>query len=176
MTHTTPDEQYIYILLTHFTDRASKTVKGLTNGTYTHASIGIDNQCIEFYSIVTKGFRIEQPRRFSERTKSKTPCCLYKIKVNKEDYELIKEELEYHLSKASTYKYTKFGVFLCFLHISHKIKNHYFCSQFVAEILHKGNVLKNGKSASLYLPDDFTKIKELDLCYQGNLQGLFRTA
>ena len=74
-----PNDKYVYVLLTKFSDRASKAIRGLTRSSYTHASIGIDEKYEEFYSIVTKGFRREQFHRFSKERRLETPCRLYKI-------------------------------------------------------------------------------------------------
>lgn len=170
------NEKCIYVLLTKFTDTASKAIRGLTRSTYTHASIGIDENCEEFYSFVTNGFRKEQFNRFSKTRRQETACCLYKIHVSEEIYDEICIILKKHESKANYYKYSKLGVALCLLHIGHKIRHRYFCSQFVAEILQMSDVIQAKKSSSLYLPDDFMKMKELDLCYCGNLDGMLNLA
>ena len=46
----------------------------------------------------------------------------------------------------------------------------------MAEILQSSQVIYSKKSSSLFLPDDFMDIKELDLCYCGNLDGLLDLA
>ena len=171
-----PNDKYVYVLLTKFSDRASKAIRGLTRSSYTHASLGIDEKYEEFYSIVTKGFRREQFHRFSKERRLETSCRLYKIHVSDEVYEEICIILKRHEARSKHYKYSKLGVALCLLHIGHKINHRYFCSQFVAEILQSSQVISSKKSSSLFLPDDFMDIKELDLCYCGNLDGLLNLA
>ncbi|WP_416327569.1 hypothetical protein [[Eubacterium] hominis] len=170
------NEKCIYILLTKFTDTASKAIRGLTRSTYTHASIGVDDQHEEFYSFVTNGFRKEQFHRFSKHRRVETACRLYKIHVSDELYDEICIILKRHEACAPYYKYSKLGVALCLLHIGHKIRHRYFCSQFVAEILQTSEIIQTKKSSSLYLPDDFMNMRELDLCYCGNLDGMLQLA
>jgi inositol transport system substrate-binding protein len=61
---------------------------------------------------------------------------------------------------------------LCFLRIAYPLKDKYFCSQFVSEILEKVKAVPLKKHYSLYLPDDFMRMSELDLCFTGNLSQL----
>lgn len=170
------NEKCVYILLTKFTDHASKAIRGLTRSTYTHASIGVDANHEEFYSFVTNGFRKEQFCRFSKNRRVETACRLYKIYVSQEIFDEICIILKRHEACAPYYKYSRIGVALCMLHIGHKIRHRYFCSQFVAEILQNSEAIQREKSCSLYLPDDFMEMKELDLCYDGNLDGMLQFA
>ena len=95
-----PNDKCVYVLLTKFSDRASKAIRGLTRSSYTHASIGIDENFEEFYSIVTKGFRREQFHRFSKERRQETACRLYKIHVSDEVYEEICNNLKRHEAKS----------------------------------------------------------------------------
>ena len=56
---------------------------------------------------------------------------------------------------------------MCFLKIPLKRKNHYFCSQFVAEVLQKCQVIEPRKRSTLYFAKDISKHKELELVFQG---------
>jgi hypothetical protein len=70
------------------------------------------------------------------------------------------------------FKYNYFGPVCCFLGLPIRIKNKYFCSQFVAEILSENNIVKLKKSAALYHPRDLAKLEELTLVYEGKLSEL----
>ena len=67
-------------------------------------------------------------------------------------YRLLKEEIEGFIENRDRYVYSQIGVVLCLLHIPHKFKNQYFCSQFVAEILAHAGAVELKKKESLYLP------------------------
>lgn len=49
--------------------------------------------------------------------------------------------------------YTHASLALCLLHIPSKVKNGYFCSQFVLEMLELSGSVSLKKEASLYLPN-----------------------
>ena len=51
-------------------------------------------------------------------------------------------------------------MFLSLIHIPTRWKGRYFCSQFVAEVLHKCQAAKLKKSSTLYLPKDLNKLRE----------------
>jgi len=76
---------------------------------------------------------------------------LYAMQVPEETYVLIEEEIHQILAKKQ-YGYLRWGVVLCLLHIPHKFKNRYFCSQFVAEVLLQASAVELKKKESLYLP------------------------
>ena len=58
-------------------------------------------------------------------------------------------------SHLSSFMETVYGYEFCFVHIPFKRKKHYFCSQFVAEILAESGALKLKRRPSLYLPNHF---------------------
>lgn len=166
------DYKYIDILLTRYPDRTSKLLQVITGCYFTHASIGMGDTTGTFYSLVTKGFRLEQPYRHPTFKGREVPCRLYHLKVSGETYEEIKQTLEYHLEQSQKYKYSYFGVLLCVLRISLKRKNRYFCSQFVSEVLEHTRAAKLKKRSALYLPDDFIGEKDLTLLFNGILRDL----
>lgn len=75
-----------------------------------------------------------------------------RMQVPESTYALIEEEINQFLEKKEQYTYSSLGVVLCLLHIPHKFKDQYFCSQFVAEILARAGAIELKKKESLYLP------------------------
>lgn len=75
-----------------------------------------------------------------------------RMQVPEETYMLIEEEINRFLAKKEQYTYSRWGVILCLLHIPHKFKHRYFCSQFVAEVLLRAGAVELKKKESLYLP------------------------
>lgn len=51
------------------------------------------------------------------------------------DYERVKQKIQAMLSNRQLFHYNRLGLIFCFLHIPFKRTQHYFCSQFVAELL-----------------------------------------
>jgi len=172
------DYKYIDILLTSYPDKTSKLMQLAIGCCFTHASIGMGDSTEIFYSLVTKGFRLEEPYKHPTFKGKEVPCRLYRLKVSAGVYEKISQTLEYHVGQSKEYKYSYIGLLLCILHISFKRENRYFCSQFVSEVLECARAAKLEKDSALYLPDDFMQVKELTLYYNGTLRNLIaaRTA
>ena len=164
--------QYIYVLLLRYPDLFSKIFRIFTRCKYNHASIGVSGSNGSFYSYVTKGFRKEQPLNHPTFKKREVPCELYRIRISDEICEVTLAALEDHEKNAHKFKYNSLGVVLCLLRIVWPMKNQYFCSQFVSEILEQMQAVTLEKHTALYLPDDFENMNELDLCFSGYLSQL----
>lgn len=162
-------KKHIYILLMRYPDVFSKFFGIISGGYYSHASIGTSGSEGVFYSYVKKGFRKELPTEHPTFKDKEVPCKLYCLDVSDEIYNVVQTILENHVNQAEQVKYSIWGVFLCLLRIGHKKENKYFCSQFVSEVLEQSKVLSLEKHSSLYLPDDFVKMKGLDLWFSGYL-------
>jgi len=172
------DYNYIDILLIRYPNKASNLLQFITGSYFTHTSIGLSDSTGIFYSLVSKGFRLEEPYKHPTFRGKEVPCRLYRLKVSAEVYEKIRRSLEYHVEQSKNYKYSYIGVLLCILHISLKRENRYFCSQFVSEVIEYAKAANLEKDSTLYLPDDFMHEKELTLHFSGTLRNLItvRTA
>ncbi|MBR5202952.1 MAG: hypothetical protein IKW45_06775 [Clostridia bacterium] len=157
----------IYILMTQYTGFDAKFLRWHSKFPYTHTSIGFEEDMDTFYTFISKGFLVESITRYEKPDRPSFLCALYEMKVSKSDYNKLKEEVLYYKENKGYFKYSTLGLVLCFLKIPHKRKNKYFCSQFVAEVLQKCNVLKLNKKSSLYFPKDFLKHNELSLVFEG---------
>ena len=165
-------KQYIYILLVRYPDRISTISRFLTMCKYSHASIGVSDSGGTFYSYATNGFRKELPIKHPTFRAKEVLCKLYSIEVSDEICGVAKDILADHEQQSHKYKYNFFGVLLCLLRLVLPRKNRYFCSQFVSDMLKQMGVVPLAKHTALYLPDDFTKMKELHLRFSGYLSEL----
>ena len=168
-------KRYINILLVRYPDICSILCRLLSGGYYNHASIGVSDSDGTFYSYVITGFRIEIPKKHPTFKRREIPCRLYRLEVSEEIYDVVKATLEDHTRQRHKHKYSYLGMFLCFMRIVYISQNRYFCSQFVSEVLDQVRAVPLSKHSALYLPDDFIKMKELDLCYTGYLSQLVQT-
>lgn len=144
----------ISILLTKYEDFTSKLVYYLTGRGYTHASIGLDESQDVYYSFNSKGFRRECPMKHKEKIKD---SICYKLDVTKEEHEKVVELINAFQENRFEWRYSTLGVILCVLQIPHKRAKHYFCSQFVAEVLQKAKIAELKMNASLYHPNNLEK-------------------
>lgn len=157
----------IYILMTQYPGIDAKILRVRTQFPYTHTSIGFEEDMDTFYTFVSKGFLVESITRYDKPGRPSFPCALYEVTVSEKVYNKLKEEVLTYKENKGNFKYSTLGLVLCFLKIPYKRKNKYFCSQFVAEVLHKCEALKLKKKSTLYFPKDFLKHEELKLIFQG---------
>ena len=162
----------LYILLTRFPDRGSKWIQALTGCRYTHAAIGLDEDLNKFYSFKLKGFMTEEITRYLRPNREPFACQLYELPVTEQKYASVKQRIEQFIARKADLRYTRLGLVLSLFRIPFKRRNHYFCSQFVAETLQHTQTAKLRKSSSLYLPGDLRKVAGTRLIYQGNLSGM----
>ncbi len=138
------------VLFVNYEDFWSKVVYYILGRGYGHASIGVDENEEIYYSFNFKGFRRERPRKHEDIV-SKSVC--YKLSVSKEEYDKVVEMIEEFQSRRFEWKYNLMGLLLSRINIKRKKKDHYFCSEFVAEMLQRANVAEFSKSTAHYLPN-----------------------
>lgn len=145
------EKKHIWILLSQYKDWRSRLIASFTGRGFTHASIGFDDNLDEFYSFNFKGMCTEHFKKRQERL-GDIPAAAFQLEITDAEYEQIKNRIDAMLQNKKEYHYSPIGVILCVLHISHKIKNHYFCSQFVAELLKQSEVISKDLNPSVCLP------------------------
>lgn len=162
----------IYILLTRFPDRGSKVLEFFTRYHYCHAAIGLGEDLNHFYSFKRKGFMIEEITRYLHPDRKPFACQLYMMEVPDYTYERIKELITSFAARKSQMRYSNLGLVLSVMRIPFKRRHHYFCSQFVAEVLKRSHAARLKKSTTLYLPGDLRKLSGVRLIFHGNLLGM----
>lgn len=143
----------ISVLLTKYSDCISTFIYYISGREYTHASIALEEPGENaYYSFNYKGFCEETIKK--HRKKGVCKSARYRFEVSDKTYEKIKRRLHFFKMHRSTFAYSRLGVLLCLLHIPFCRKNHYFCSQFVAELPEDAEEIRLKKPSSLYLPND----------------------
>ncbi|WP_125142356.1 hypothetical protein [Clostridium transplantifaecale] len=144
----------IKILLTKYSDCISSLLYYVGGKGYTHASISLESgRDSDFYSFNYNGFCVETVEKHRQRGVSKSKY--YELAVSRAAYERIQKRLQFFKEHKEKFKYTRLGVLFCLLHVPFCWKNHYFCSQFVAELLGSSDETALPKPAGLYLPNHF---------------------
>ena len=163
----------ITILLIQYPDPMATFMTRWTRFRYTHATIGLGEDLNTFYSFVHKGFIVEKVTRYLKPDRDPFPCALYEITVPPSIYRRIKKMLLAYAARKQQLRYTQLGLVLALmLRIPYKRRDHYFCSQFVAEVLQRGRAAHLPRKSMLYFPKDFHKLKETNLVFTGNLQTM----
>lgn len=147
------------VLFVNYEDFWSKVVYYVLGRGYGHASIGVDQNGVDqsdevYWSFNFKGFRREKPKKH-EAIVSKSVC--YKLSVTKEEYDKVVEMIEEFQSRRFEWKYNLAGLLLSRINIKRQKKDHYFCSEFVAEMLQRANIVEFNKNVAHYLPNRLEK-------------------
>lgn len=172
----------IYVLLTRSGTWVSRVIHLLTDDTYTHASIAFDASLQPLYSFSRKfvnlplpaGLRTEPLTRGFYKKYARIPCALYALTVEDHVYEAVQREVFHMMEDAPHYRFNLIGLFLCKLGIPFHREHHFFCSEFVGEVLHRGKALTLPKVPSLMRPNDYAMLPELQCRYQGKLETIIR--
>ena len=170
----------IYILLTRSGTLLSKLVYAVTGASYTHASMAFDEELNCLYSSTRKnGYTMfpagpskEYLNRGVFRLRGDAPCALYALEVTEEAYVRARRRAEHMMARGELYRFNTLGLILCALHIRWQRRRHYFCSQFVSEVLQKSGALDLPKPSTLMHPSDYAELPQLRCLYRGTLADL----
>lgn len=158
----TQDSHTIYILFSRSTTIPSRVIHAFAGGEYTHVSLGLEGPNGPFYTFARKypqwplpgGLIQEVPGRGFFGLHPDTRCCLFTLRVGERVYRLLLEKLEGMYRQRERYHYNLLGTVTAYFHLPLRRQWHYFCSEFVAEVLTESGALPLGKDASLARPMD----------------------
>lgn len=170
----------LYIFLTRSGTLLSNLVYSLTGAQYTHISLAFDEDLGTLYSSTRKnGYTMfpagpsrEYLNRGVFRMRENIPCALYALEVTDEAYTRAKRRTQHMMHHGELYRFNSLGLLLCWMHIRWQRRRHYFCSQFVSEVLQKSGALELPKPSTLMHPSDYAELPELRCLYRGTLAGL----
>lgn len=170
----------IYIVLTRTGTALSRAISAVTLEPYTHASLSMDPTLSQLYTFsrlyykypLPAGFTIESPYTGYMKFHPETPCEVYELRISDTAYYKIKRKINFMATQANIYRYSILGTLYCMFSIKHKRPNHYFCSQFIGELLRESGAATLPKHESLMHPADYRHMPECRLVYHGNVHGL----
>lgn len=170
-------KKFVYILLTDTGTLFTKSIKKYTKAPYNHASIAFDKELNEMYSFGRKkpnnpingGFVKEDVHSGTFSKYPETSCVIYQLEVTERDVKKMKRVLNVFQRNRHKFVYNLLGVVGVSLNEPIEFSNSYFCSQFVAEILHRSGMKLWDKLPALVTPEDFRNCEKLDLIYEGKL-------
>lgn len=170
----------LYIFLTRSGTLLSNLVYHITGAQYTHVSLAFDPDLTTLYSSTRKnGYTMfpagpskEYLNRGVFRLREDIPCALYALDVTEEAYLRARRRANHMMAHGELYRFNSLGLLLCALHIRWQRRRHYFCSQFVSEVLQKSGSLDLPKHSTLMHPNDYASLPELRCLYLGRLGDL----
>ena len=141
----------ISVLFTQKYDWLAKLLLKVCGYQYSHASLSLGNGEDIFYSFNTNGFCTESPEKFKRHGVKNS--LLYEAYVDNDVYSELRRRVGEIEPARNEMRYSYLGVFFCLINIPFSRKNHYFCSQFVAEMLVETGAVRLKKKSSLYVPE-----------------------
>lgn len=145
----------ISIILTKYADALSNLVYYLTGRSYTHAAISLDDGSGIYYSFCFKEFCRESMEKYRRRGVKNS--LRLRLEVPEDVYEGLQRKLSYMEQNAWAYEYSMLGVFCALLHIPFRRHRHYFCSQFVAELLESTGAVRFSCPTCITLPSQLKR-------------------
>lgn len=169
--------QSVYLLLIRSNTYLSKAIHLITGDEFTHISISFDRTFTNCYSFGRKWERLPLPaglvqENFSwnqNRNYYDSPCSIYELRVSTTTFDCAKLFVEQFVKRREQYHYSFLGLICCAFSVNFRRKKHYFCSQFIGEILVHSKMVELPKPPGLMHPIDYAYLKESCHFYSGKL-------
>jgi hypothetical protein len=169
------DSKYIYLVFAKTGTWLSRLICAFSEIEYAHSAISFDDHFNKMYSFgrinpdnpVSGGFVQESLFDGVYKKFSKSRCLIYRVAVTEEQFYALQNQIEKFVSDKDRYKYNFIGLFGILLNIQIKREYHYFCSQFISEILMKCNVYDFKTTPELMKTNELFKIKNKEMIWQG---------
>lgn len=173
--------KYIYLVFSKTGTWLSRALNIFSETKYVHASLSFDDSFTKMYSFgrtnpdnpFSGGFVEENLYNGVYKKFPKSECLIYKVRVTEEQYYQLQQTIQDFLNNKEAYRYNFLGLFAVLLNKPIKRKNHYFCSQFVSEVLIKGSIYQSKKAPELTVPADLFKVQNKVLIYEGLTQKVY---
>ncbi len=167
---------YIYVVLSQTGTFLARIIKLITHGEYSHASICLDQNFKELYSFgrvncynpVWGGYVKESPDYGTFKRFRKTTVRILRLEVEPDRYVAIKQYLETMYENRKHYRYNYTGLFLATFNRAFRHKDHYYCSEFVGEVLKQFHVVDGSCLGSIVKPMDLIALPNSDVVYTGS--------
>ena len=172
----------IYLLLTRSGTSVARIIHALTADPYTHISISFHESLEPTYSAARKNGETLFPAGPCEenffrgywRRHPLIPCALYALQVSDDVYYKAKEEANKIMERSDDCSFNIIGLIFCRIHLPVNRRWHYFCSQFVGEVLERSHAMTLPKAPPLMRPSDYADLPELTCLFRGTLGDLMR--
>lgn len=168
-------EKEIYLVFTRTGTILSRIIGFFSDGKYVHSSLSFDGSFRKMYSFgrtnpdnpFSGGFVEEDLGGGVYAKFSNSECLIYKVNVSEEQFEILQEEVERFQIEKDKYRYNLIGLIGVKVGIPVGRRYHYFCSQFVSEVLMNSQIYNVGKDPGLVEPDDLFSISNKEFVYEG---------
>lgn len=172
-------KQKIYVVISQTGTLPSKIIKKFTGAEYNHSSISLDSELKTMYSFARKftynpfwaGFVVESPNEGTFKRFSETKVVVLSIQVDEKQYKEIKRFLQEMYHNRNNYHYNYCGLMFAAFGICYRKRNHYYCSEFIKELLMRFKIARKEQFADITKPMDFLNSLDGKIVYCGKLRN-----
>lgn len=167
----------IYIVLSQTRSVIARIIRMATGDAYTHASIGFEEDPDVMYSFgrifphnpLWGGFVRESASFGTMKRFRDAEVAAICIRVEEEEYDRIRAYVLSMYSRRRQYGYNYIGLLAAKFGISYRWENHYYCSEFVKELLEKFGIASEGELSEIVRPVEFLNLRRGKVIYRGSL-------
>ncbi len=167
----------IYIILSQTRSIISRIIRLATGDSYTHASLAFEEDPNVMYSFgrlfphnpFWSGFVRESASFGTMKRFRDADVAALRIGVEDEEYERIRGYVLEMYSRRRQYGYNYIGLLLAKFGITYRWENHYYCSEFLKELLEKFGLASEGELSDIARPVEFLNLRRVQIVYRGSL-------
>ena len=173
-------ETKIYIVISQTGTVLSRILKFITKAEYNHVSIGLAKDLQYMYSFGRKnpynpffgGFVLESKNFGTFKRFSDTKVMVLSLDIDSQKHKAIAERMEYMLNNKKEFGYNYWGLYLALFKIALKREKHFYCSEFVKQILLDFKIDGSEMLEDIPIPRpiDFLDIPNTHTVYIGKLK------
>ncbi len=171
----------IYLLLSQSGTLPARVLKWFTGAKYNHISIGFSKDLLKLYSFGRRYLYLPIPGGFIAEGRDRgiygrfpnAKIALLELDVPQEKKEALVERLEAMYKDKKKYHYNLLGVGLAAFRIPYQRKEHYYCSEFVRDLLVEIGILKGEDFERIVQPVHFLDLAETKMIFCGKLSEYF---
>ena len=168
------DKKKVYVVLTNTGTLTSKVLRWFTKSEYNHSSISLEDSLPNTYSFARRwtyypfygGFVRENPLLGVFGRFPKTKAVVIELGATQKQYEGLRMRLMEMYQHRKKYRYDWLGIFLSLFHKKHKRTYHYYCSEFVKEMLVSFGMAQEKDFPYIIKPHHFLEIFRDKIIYQ----------
>lgn len=169
------EEPSIYLVFSRTGTWLSRLINITTKSQYTHVALSLDSNFNNMYTFgrlnpnnpFSAGLTIESLYDGVYEKSSSCESLICKIPVTNTQLQALIEEIHRHYNSDIKYRYNFLGLFAVLLDRPWKREHHYFCSQFVTELLINSGIWDSPKQPELTRPIDLININNKEIVFQG---------
>lgn len=168
----------IYVVFTQTGAMLSRILKVVTRARYNHSSISLTDSLSPMYSFgrirpknpFWGGFVMEAPRFGTFLRFPQTDAVVISVNVTDKQYEEIKSHLNDMYENKDNYGYNYLGLALGLFGKGCQLKNRYYCSEFVKDVLVRFDIVSDDVFMEVVKPIDILNALDGEIVYKGKLK------